>query len=1501
MKRFYLLLLFCGVKYAIKNDERCKRIKWMMVACFIAFFCAPFVAQAAGTLGNPIIISNINSVPNTNASAGLGYTFASPELTIIENGYYEIRGTTTANRIVVDPNLKNVNIILNGVSITSTNNCAFSITNGTNASTGSIVNLTLVGVNTLTSGLTYAGLYVSQYATLTISGSGKLTATGGNGNNPNESGAGAGIGGNGNSAASRINGTIIIYSGIIDAKGGDAGAGNTGGGAGIGGGGGNGNNGGGTFGSITIYCGDITATGGNGGSGGSAGGGGAGIGGGGAGHLSMSGGSNNGGIYILLCEGGKVKAKGGGADKGCGGAGIGGGGAYSGTGAGKGNNIQIDGFFDVTAEGGKGTTSGCNASAIGDGGQNTGSITMNITRQPVDMTVAEGYIDGIELDIMATITSGKIWYQWFQYNEITRTWDRVSAPHETGNFQIPVTLTEGVYSFYCEVTATTTSTFLKSREVKVTVQGDPVKNLAFFPEGNPLSFETKSIGYGVAPILNVTIYNTGTFPFIGSNSLTVAWGDVKKDGSPFYLPFLSGTPVILSDLNLAIGRSAEFTLTTVTGLLRGTYTATVTVSNSDGFSDSFIVQFVVVPKEVKSIVITQDPTNLIYFVDESLDLSGLKVKLTYIDNTTVNLVYGVDEFTEYGIYTVPSGNTPMNASHHGEPVTVKYNNQIFDNTISLISILYPVNVSSIGTSPTGSGNYPIGATVNIFAGARPAGKQFTHWTSDVDVTFDDVNSETTSFTMPASSVTVTAHYKDVRVVTFSVVGGASGNGNISAKMDGTEIVSGDLVEVGKDVIFTASPNPASDYRVLEWKLNGAVIEGNKTNNYTLFNLEEDAVVTVTFELIPPLTGTAIISNMEPRIGDVLTGSLVGGNNTGTLTYIWKANGIEVGRGENYTVKLEDVDKVITLEISSSIEKGKVVSDATEPVKKRTAPPAPSAPTIEEQTHNSVTLSTEDDGIVYEYSLDGENWQKDNMFGDLDPETEYTFYVRIAETDDTEASEASAGSTVTTDEAPVNALTGRARIDNMSPRIGDVLTGSLSNGNSVLLIYKWRVDGQIVQSGTDPTYTVTLADLGKEIVLIIEAEDRVGSVTSRPTTATLKRNRLAPDDAPCVEEVTHNSVTLCYVEGYEYSLDGVNWQTSNIFDDLDPDTEYTFYQREAETEDSNPSDTSLPLVITTEPLRYRVEVVSERIDATGDGNYKEGETVIIFAGTPYPEQQFIRWTTEHPEVDFDNAEEATTSFIMPASAVTVTAIFEPSIPTPEYTVTVDVNNSEYGLAEGGGTFLKGTKATVKATANDDYKFVNWTRDGVEVSTKNPYTFTVNEDVDLVANFEAIIVPFLLNFETYVITKWEYNTFMLDMRKLSEKYKVTGCKWYEDGKLIGEEFSYSAGNKITNKLKTGIPYHFVLSTSSHGEVRSTDYVISSLRSSVLVAYPNPLLPGYSLTIEGVTEGSYMEIFNQAGVCVLRTIAAGNPATLTLQLPAGLYVIRTKNGDIKIVVTN
>lgn len=61
----------------------------------------------------------------------------------------------------------------------------------------------------------------------------------------------------------------------------------------------------------------------------------------------------------------------------------------------------------------------------------------------------------------------------------------------------------------------------------------------------------------------------------------------------------------------------------------------------------------------------------------------------------------------------------------------------------------------------------------------------------------------------------------------------------------------------------------------------------------------------------------------------------------------------------------------------------------------------------------------------------------------------------------------------------------------------------------------------------------------------------------------------------------------------------------------------------------------------------------------------------------------------------------------------------------------------GTVSGGGTFAIGSPVTVVATPNSGYTFVKWVYNGTELtaSTSASYTFTLNQQIDLVAIFEG----------------------------------------------------------------------------------------------------------------------------------------------------------------------
>ena len=74
-----------------------------------------------------------------------------------------------------------------------------------------------------------------------------------------------------------------------------------------------------------------------------------------------------------------------------------------------------------------------------------------------------------------------------------------------------------------------------------------------------------------------------------------------------------------------------------------------------------------------------------------------------------------------------------------------------------------------------------------------------------------------------------------------------------------------------------------------------------------------------------------------------------------------------------------------------------------------------------------------------------------------------------------------------------------------------------------------------------------------------------------------------------------------------------------------------------------------------------------------------------------------------------------------------------ISNSNYTVAVSANPTDGGNITGGGTYQAGQQCTITASANTGYTFVNWTKNGTQVSTNPTYTFTVTANANYVAHF------------------------------------------------------------------------------------------------------------------------------------------------------------------------
>jgi len=82
------------------------------------------------------------------------------------------------------------------------------------------------------------------------------------------------------------------------------------------------------------------------------------------------------------------------------------------------------------------------------------------------------------------------------------------------------------------------------------------------------------------------------------------------------------------------------------------------------------------------------------------------------------------------------------------------------------------------------------------------------------------------------------------------------------------------------------------------------------------------------------------------------------------------------------------------------------------------------------------------------------------------------------------------------------------------------------------------------------------------------------------------------------------------------------------------------------------------------------------------------------------------------------------------------VYKDQDPNKKY-ISVLANGCAGSNVSGGGAYNIGVMATVNANAASGCKFVNWTDNGIVVSSANPYTFSVVEDRQLVSNFSQFV--------------------------------------------------------------------------------------------------------------------------------------------------------------------
>ena len=189
-----------------------------------------------------------------------------------------------------------------------------------------------------------------------------------------------------------------------------------------------------------------------------------------------------------------------------------------------------------------------------------------------------------------------------------------------------------------------------------------------------------------------------------------------------------------------------------------------------------------------------------------------------------------------------------------------------------------------------------------------------------------------------------------------------------------------------------------------------------------------------------------------------------------------------------------------------------------------------------------------------------------------------------------------------------------------------------------------------------------------------------------------------------------------------------------------------------------------------------------------------------------------------------------------------------LPVTTYTIYVTAEN---GTVEGAGDYKEGTEVTLTATAAEGYEFVNWTVGDEEVSTENPYTFVVNADLALVANFQEVVLEPEYDMEitcTNLKTVSEGNmTYFMGSDVTGMEINLTILNF--EGKGTYEvEGDLNAGGELYTLTGTAT---YDYSEELEADVLVAEVTANGEMSLLITMYKKVLVPTETITIENMTK--------------------------------------------------
>ncbi|MDE7102005.1 MAG: InlB B-repeat-containing protein, partial [Bacteroidales bacterium] len=265
---------------------------------------------------------------------------------------------------------------------------------------------------------------------------------------------------------------------------------------------------------------------------------------------------------------------------------------------------------------------------------------------------------------------------------------------------------------------------------------------------------------------------------------------------------------------------------------------------------------------------------------------------------------------------------------------------------------------------------------------------------------------------------------------------------------------------------------------------------------------------------------------------------------------------------------------------------------------------------------------------------------------------------------------------------------------------------------------------------------------------------------------------------------------------------------------------------------------------------------------GDGIYNANQTVSITA-TPNVGYTFVGWRLLNGNII---SRDLTYTFQI-SRDMTITAVFSQNA---QFTVTLNAMPEEGGVVTGDGKYAQGAPATITATPNEGYSFVEWQdAEGNVVSPDATYTFVVTASVTYTALFK----------QNSVVPDKEYT---IDLNVLPERSAgvVTGAGTYKEGVMV----------TITATANSG--YTFIQWQDAAG-VQVSDQTTYTFEATANVIYTALFKKNVDTTREYTVTLNVLPNPSAGSVEGAGTYQGGQTATITAKPAEGYKFVAWLNG--------